>query len=63
VPVSNLVFKSDPHLTLSASGGHEMSSFIVTVTFTEDVTGLTASDFVVTNGTVISDNYSSCSDK
>jgi polygalacturonase len=52
VPVTNLVFKSDPYVTLSAPRAHGMSSFLVTVTFTENVTGLTASDFVVTNGAV-----------
>lgn len=50
VPVTNLVFKSDPYVTLSAPESHGMNSFVVNVNFTEAVTGFAVSDFVVTNG-------------
>jgi hypothetical protein len=53
VPVTNLVFKSDPYVTLSGpAGGHGMNSFAATVAFTENVTGLELNDFVLINGSV-----------
>ncbi len=53
VPVTGLVFKSDPYVNLSGPRSHGTSSFIVTVRFSEDVTGLEAGDFVVTHGTAV----------
>ena len=52
IPVSNLVFNSGPAVELEASNGHEMSPFMVKAIFTEDVTGLDAADFVLSNGIV-----------
>ena len=52
IPVTNLIFKADPFVTLTANGGHENNNFVVEASFTESVTGLQTSDFAVTNGTV-----------
>jgi hypothetical protein len=51
VPVTGLVFKSDPYVNLSGPRHHGRNSFIVQVAFTEAVTGLSPSDFIVTHGT------------
>jgi hypothetical protein len=51
VPVTGLVFKSDPYVNLSGPRHHGRNSFIVQAAFTEAVTGLASSDFIVTHGT------------
>lgn len=43
---------SAPDVTLTTPAGPVDSAFVVTVTFTEDVTGLAATDFDVVNGSV-----------
>ena len=52
IPVTNLVFKANPLVKLTAIGGHKNSNFVVEASFTESVTGLQASDFTVINGAV-----------
>jgi arylsulfatase A-like enzyme len=48
----NYTGNSSPSVTLTTLSDPVTSSFVVTATFNEDVTGLIADDFDVTNGTV-----------
>ena len=52
-PINNLTFSiARPSVSLSAPTAHTNTAFKVTATFTEPVSGLKASDVVITNGAV-----------